>query len=69
MLYFKACPRCNSGTVEHASDSWGQYLQCLMCGFQRDFDSGVDPVAELATAQRQVRDAIAARADNAEAVA
>jgi hypothetical protein len=57
MLYFKACPRCQTGTIEHASDSWGQYLQCLMCGFQRDFMPGADPVAELTAAHREKKTA------------
>ncbi len=53
MLYFKGCPKCKTGAIEHASDSWGQYLQCLMCGYQRDFETGTDPVAELAKAHRE----------------
>ena len=36
MLYFRACPRCRTGTVEHSNDAYGGYLQCLNCGFMRD---------------------------------
>ena len=69
MLYFKACPRCNTGTIEHGSDSWGQYLQCLICGYQRDFVPGADPVAELAAAHREKKTAAVAAGDQEAAVA
>ncbi len=52
MLYFKSCPKCETGTVEHNSDGWGQYLQCLMCGYQRDFDAGTTAIAALARARQ-----------------
>ena len=33
LLYFNACPRCASGTVE-AIEGWdGRYFLCLNCGF------------------------------------
>jgi DNA-directed RNA polymerase subunit M/transcription elongation factor TFIIS len=69
MLYFKSCPRCQSGTIEHNSDSWGQYLQCLMCGYQRDFDAGISPARELAEARRQVAAKVAAAVQEEAAVA
>jgi hypothetical protein len=47
MLYFKTCPKCETGTVEHNSDPWGGYLQCLNCGFMRDVSQDVDVVSEL----------------------
>lgn len=53
MFYFKTCPKCKTGIIEHGSDMWGQYLQCLNCGFQRDFETGTDPVAELAKAHSE----------------
>ena len=62
MLYFKACPRCHTGAIEHNSDSWGEYVLCLMCGYQRDFDPGVDPVTELAKAHREFAQKAAASA-------
>gem|GEM_PF-1746251 len=46
MLYFRACPRCHTGTVEFSSDSHGPYLACLNCGFHvsgnayRNFNTG-----------------------------
>lgn len=35
MLYFNACPRCKSGTVQLESDFFGSYLSCLNCGFEK----------------------------------
>lgn len=35
MLYFNACPRCKTGTVELESDFFGSYLSCLNCGFEK----------------------------------
>ncbi len=39
MLYFRSCPRCQTGTVELSSDMHGPYLACLNCGFQRSGDA------------------------------
>ncbi len=36
MLYFRACPRCKTGAVEHNDDHYGGYLQCLNCGFMHN---------------------------------
>ena len=33
MLYFKSCLRCKDGTVELGSDNFGEYLNCLTCGY------------------------------------
>ncbi len=41
MLYFKSCPKCVTGTVEHNNDSHGAYAQCLNCGFMRDLPDGL----------------------------
>ncbi|MEE8046410.1 MAG: hypothetical protein V3T49_06185 [Dehalococcoidia bacterium] len=41
MLHFKSCPKCITGTVEHNSDSYGNFLQCLNCGFMRDIADDV----------------------------
>ncbi len=59
MLYFKSCPRCQTGTVEYSSDSWGQYLQCLNCGLMKDLPDGADPKASLAQIRREINAAIA----------
>jgi hypothetical protein len=58
-LYFKSCPRCQTGAIEHNSDSWGQYLLCLMCGYQRDFEAGIEPAAEIAKARLELERRVA----------
>jgi len=40
MLYFKSCPKCVTGTVEHNYDTHGEFAQCLNCGFMRDLPDG-----------------------------
>ena len=52
MLYFRSCPRCDTGVVEYNEDPYGNYLKCLNCGFMRDLPAGADPVAELAELHR-----------------
>jgi hypothetical protein len=47
MLYFKSCPRCLTGTVEHSNDLYSEYIQCLMCGFMHDVPDGSNVIAEL----------------------
>jgi hypothetical protein len=32
MLYLKSCPRCH-GDIKLEADVYGQYLECLQCGF------------------------------------
>ncbi len=38
MLYFQACPRCDTGTVELRRDDYGYYLLCLNCGHSKDLE-------------------------------
>ncbi len=47
MLYFKACPKCQTGTIEHNRDPWSEYLQCLNCGLMRDVRDGLTAVQAL----------------------
>ncbi len=35
MVMFKACPRCE-GDMHVNSDMYGEYRECLMCGFMSD---------------------------------
>ena len=35
VVNFKACERCH-GDVQRARDMYGEYLQCLQCGFMKD---------------------------------
>ncbi len=70
MLYFKACPKCQTGTVEHNSDPWSEYLQCLNCGLMRDLPEGKTAVQTLKDLRVQFREQIAAEeAEQAKAIA
>ena len=35
MVQFRACPRCQ-GDLNVRRDMWGEYRQCLQCGFSQD---------------------------------
>lgn len=35
VLYFRACPKCKMGTVEHNWDNVGEFLRCLNCGYSK----------------------------------
>ena len=44
MLELKSCPRCR-GDVKTNRDHYGQYRQCLQCGYMEDIQPTVDPYA------------------------
>ena len=71
MLYFKACPRCLTGTVEHTNDLYSEYLQCIMCGFMHDVPEETTPIEELKRLHIEMRKAREAEeaAESASAVA
>ena len=69
MLYFKSCPKCLTGTIEHNRDPYTEYLQCLNCGLMRDIPDGQDAVTALKQIQVQFREAALAEAAEEEAVA
>lgn len=36
MIYFKSCPRCNTGDIHADDDEYRMFLlQCLQCGFNK----------------------------------
>ena len=50
MLNLKACPRCQ-GDLNTRQDIYGEYKECLQCGYMKDIEA---PNALLpASAQRQ----------------
>ncbi len=70
MLYFKACPKCQTGTIEHNQDPWSEYLQCLNCGLMRDIPEGKTAVQSLKDLHVQFREQLAAEeAEEAKAIA
>ena len=66
MLYFKSCPKCKTGTVEHTNDLFTEYVQCLNCGLLRDVQEGQDAVSTLKQLHAEFR-AVAAAEEAAEA--
>lgn len=70
MLYFKACPKCQTGTIEHNRDPWSEYLQCLNCGLMRDVPEGMNAVQALKNLHVQFKEQRAAEeAEEAQAIA
>lgn len=49
MVMFKACPRCR-GDMHTNKDMYGEYHECLMCGFMADIPKQSAIGANLATA-------------------
>jgi hypothetical protein len=41
MLTHKQCPKCK-GNIYQSSDYYGQYEQCLQCGYTYDLDTVTD---------------------------
>ena len=44
MIHFKSCERCK-GDVTVINDWYGEYLQCMQCGWSKDLSG--DPLAGL----------------------
>ena len=42
MLEIKSCPRC-LGDMLTSRDMYGDYKQCLQCGFLRDVEAPIKP--------------------------
>ena len=40
-VYFRDCPRCG-GDVKRNRDHYGEYHQCLQCGYMLDIDKTPD---------------------------
>ena len=59
MLYFNSCPKCLTGVIEHQQDPYGDFIQCLQCGFLRDMDEGTNVADALNTARLQLARAAA----------
>ncbi len=54
MLYLNSCPRCSTGDVELASDSYGAFFQCLQCGWVLDLPSASERMLQKTVASRAV---------------
>lgn len=52
-MYFKVCPRCETGTLVEESDMWGRFLSCLHCGFVLYMEEDDDAWSALQAAAAQ----------------
>ena len=57
MIQLKACPRC-SGDIKLNRDIYGNYAECLQCGFMRDIVDPVPIVRDATLYNRQERKAV-----------
>ncbi len=49
-LYLKACPRCK-GDMHANRDMYGEYKECLQCGYMVDIDKESNLFAAVAAAK------------------
>ena len=47
MIWYKSCPRCDSGTIVRDRDWYGWYVQCLQCGYMIDLEESAQVEAVL----------------------
>lgn len=55
MLHLKACPRCK-GDMNTNRDMYGEYRECLQCGYMRDVekDNGLLALTADARSKKKV---------------
>ena len=47
MIWFKSCPRCQTGDMIQERDAYGGYVQCLQCGYMKDAEADVQVSAAV----------------------
>ena len=50
MILFRSCPKCATGDLMKTRDAFGEYMECLQCGFVRDIEllpAGAEPFGVL----------------------
>jgi len=58
MLYFKACPRCQ-GDMHINRDMYGEYKECLQCGYMLDMAKANSLFSLTATTTAKTRKKVA----------
>ena len=53
MVWFKACPRCQTGDLALENDIYGWHVMCLACGYVKDIDGPSHRAALLRRQQRE----------------
>ncbi|MCH8205556.1 MAG: hypothetical protein IH956_00960 [Chloroflexi bacterium] len=56
-IWLKSCPRCQTGAVVLDRDVYGEYVQCLHCGYMKDPGDG----SEFKGLQRKLKARAAAK--------
>ena len=46
MFWLKNCPRC-SGDIYSEKDSFGSYVACVQCGFQKDIPEQIHEMVDI----------------------
>ena len=45
MILFKSCPKCTTGDLIKSRDMFGDYVECIQCGFMKDLPTPARSVA------------------------
>ena len=45
MMLFKSCPKCIAGDLIKSADMFGEYVECIQCGFMKDLPAPQRSVA------------------------
>ena len=45
MVLFKSCPKCGTGDLLKSGDMFGEYVECVQCGFVKDLVPEPKPVS------------------------
>jgi hypothetical protein len=53
MLWFKSCPRCETGDVVLQRDEYGLAFKCLHCGYMKDIDRNANATIVLKELQEK----------------
>ncbi|MEE8517591.1 MAG: hypothetical protein V3S98_00520 [Dehalococcoidia bacterium] len=43
MVLFKSCPKCETGDLLKSEDMFGEYVECVQCGYVKDISKEIKP--------------------------
>lgn len=47
MILFRSCPTCSTGDLIKTSDTFGEYMECVQCGYVKDVETAPTPSAAM----------------------
>jgi hypothetical protein len=47
MILFRSCPTCSTGDLIKTSDTFGEYMECVQCGYVKDVEAANAPVGAM----------------------